>query len=45
MTYKMLLQRKIEENQRQGWKVKRVKWPVMQLFEEKLRKRLEKPET
>jgi hypothetical protein len=33
----MLLQEKMKENQRQGWKVKKVKWPVVQLFEEKLR--------
>jgi hypothetical protein len=41
---RQLLQREIKENQRQGWSMKkRVKWPVMQLFEEKLRERLEKP--
>jgi hypothetical protein len=33
-----LLQKRIEENQRQGWNPKkRVKWPLMQLFARKLR--------
>jgi hypothetical protein len=36
----MLLQEKMKENKRQGWKVKKVKWPVAQLFEEKLRESL-----
>jgi hypothetical protein len=36
-----LLQKKIEENQRQGWNLKkRVKWHVMQLFARKLRRSL-----
>jgi hypothetical protein len=40
---RQLLQRDIKENPRQGWSMKtRVKWPIMQLYEEKLRERLEK---
>jgi dynactin complex subunit len=36
-----LLQRNIEENQRQGWNLKKkVKWHVMQLFARKLRRSL-----
>ena len=36
-----LLQERIEENQRCGWKLrKRVKWPIVQLFARNLRQNL-----
>ena len=36
------LQSKVQKNQRQGWSMKKkFKWPVTQLFEEKMRKGLE----
>jgi len=37
---RQLLHREIKENQTQGWKVKKVKWPVVKLFEENIRESL-----